>query len=154
MYRLRVFSGMPSFDIHSKRLMLWKTFQLWSCLAVNRFQGVFFFLVCVSGHIDLRQRGETKGDPLPFFLFLHSTCYLSHEQQFCLNLSSPHGKKKKKRKVSLLSSASHLFVIQMPRSSFEQSVTSRTGLSPFHPCLYLYVSHSLFHYLASFFFFL
>ena len=108
MYRLRVFSGMPSFDIHSKRLMLWKTFQLWSCLAVNRFQGVFFFLVCVSGHIDLRQRGETKGDPLPFFLFLHSTCYLSHEQQFCLNLSSPHGKKKKKKSQSALISFSPL----------------------------------------------
>lgn len=53
----------------------------------------------------------------------------------------------KKRKVSLLSSASHLFVIQTPRSGSEQSVTGRTGLSPFHPCLYLHVSHSLFHYL-------
>lgn len=137
MHRLHIFSGMQ------RRVSVVKDIPV-----VNRFQGVvsFFFCWCVSGHVDLRQRGKAKGDPLLFlFFFLHSTCYLSHEQQFGLNLSSPPGKKK--RRVSLLSSASHLFVIQTPRSGSEQSVTGRTGLSPFHPCLYLHVSHSLFHYL-------
>ena len=142
MYRLRVFSGMPSFDIHSKGLMLWKSFQLWSCLAVNRFQGVFFFLVCVSGHIDLRQRGETKGDPLPFFLFLHSTCYLSHEQQFCLNLSSPHGKKKKEKSVCSHQLLTSLLFKCLVRASSNQSPAELDFHLP-PPAL---ISTSLLHY--------
>lgn len=136
MHRLHIFSGMQ------RRVSVVKDIPV-----VNRFQGVvsFFFCWCVSGHVDLRQRGKAKGDPLLFF-FLFAFHLLSLPRAAVWSQPLESSREKKKR-VSLLSSASHLFVIQTPRSGSEQSVTGRTGLSPFHPCLYLHVSHSLFHYL-------
>lgn len=137
MHRLHIFSGMQ------RRVSVVKDIPV-----VNRFQGVvsFFFCWCVSGHVDLRQRGKAKGDPLLFLFFLFAFHLLSLPRAAVW--SQPlESSREKKRRVSLLSSASHLFDIQTPRSGSEQSVTGRTGLSPFHPCLYLHVSHSLFHYL-------
>lgn len=65
---------------------------------VNRFQGVvsFFVVGVFQGTLTSDREGKLKEIPsFFFFFFLHSTCYLSHEQQFGLNLSSPPGKKKK-----------------------------------------------------------
>lgn len=99
-----------------------------------------------EGGEEEKTEGKAKGDPLLFLFFLFAFHLLSLPRAAVW--SQPlESSREKKRRVSLLSSASHLFVIQTPRSGSEQSVTGRTGLSPFHPCLYLHVSHSLFHYL-------
>lgn len=133
MHRLHIFSGMQ------RRVSVVKDIPV-----VNRFQGVvsFFFCWCVSGHVDLRQRGKAKGDPLLFlFFFLHSTCYLSHEQQFGLNLSSPPGKKKKE------SVCSHQLLTSL---LFKRLVRALSNQSPaeldFHLSTPAFISTSLIHY--------
>lgn len=133
MHRLHIFSGMQ------RRVSVVKDIPV-----VNRFQGVvsFFCCWCVSGHIDLRQRGKAKGDPLLFlFFFLHSTCYLSHEQQFGLNLSSPPGKKKKE------SVCSHQLLTSL---LFKRLVRALSNQSPaeldFHLSTPAFISTSLIHY--------
>lgn len=133
MHRLHIFSGMQ------RRVSVVKDIPV-----VNRFQGVvsFFCCWCVSGHIDLRQRGKAKGDPLLFlFFFLHSTCYLSHEQQFGLNLSSPPGKKKKE------SVCSHQLLTSL---IFKRLVRALSNQSPaeldFHLSTPAFISTSLIHY--------
>lgn len=133
MHRLHIFSGMQ------RRVSVVKDIPV-----VNRFQGVvsFFCCWCVSGHVDLRQRGKAKGDPLLFlFFFLHSTCYLSHEQQFGLNLSSPPGKKKKE------SVCSHQLLTSL---LFKRLVRALSNQSPaeldFHLSTPAFISTSLIHY--------
>lgn len=133
MHRLHIFSGMQ------RRVSVVKDIPV-----VNRFQGVvsFFCCWCVSGHVDLRQREKAKGDPLLFlFFFLHSTCYLSHEQQFGLNLSSPPGKKKKE------SVCSHQLLTSL---LFKCLVRALSNQSPaeldFHLSTPAFISTSLIHY--------
>lgn len=114
---------------------------------VNRFQGVVSFFVVGVFQGTLTSDREGKLKEIPSFFFFSFCIPLVISPTSSSLVSTSRVLPGKKRKVSLLSSASHLFDIQTPRSGSEQSVTGRTGLSPFHPCLYLHVSHSLFHYL-------
>lgn len=111
---------------------------------VNRFQGVvsFFVVGVFQGTLTSDREGKLKEIPsFFFFFFLHSTCYLSHEQQFGLNLSSPPGKKKEE------SVCSHQLLTSL---IFKRLVRALSNQSPaeldFHLSTPAFISTSLIHY--------
>lgn len=133
MHRLHIFSGMQ------RRVSVVKDIPV-----VNRFQGVvsFFCCWCVSGHIDLRQRGKAKGDPL---LFLFSFCIplvISPTSSSLVSTSRVLPGRKKKESV-----CSHQLLTSL---LFKRLVRALSNQSPaeldFHLSTPAFISTSLIHY--------
>lgn len=133
MHRLHIFSGMQ------RRVSVVKDIPV-----VNRFQGVvsFFCCWCVSGHIDLRQRGKAKGDPLLFLFFLFAFHLLSLPRAAVWSQPLESSREKKEKSV-----CSHQLLTSL---LFKRLVRALSNQSPaeldFHLSTPAFISTSLIHY--------